>query len=158
MSKRSVTHGSFTLQRFYDAAPARVFAAFADQQVKDTWFTGPAEWAEGSGHEMDFRVGGREVDRRGPQGGPMHTFQCLYQDIVPNERIIYTYDMLLGDERISVSLTTLEFHAEGTGTRLVLTEHGAFLDGFDNPQTREDGTRGLLDLLGAALAAQHVTA
>ena len=60
MTERSVTHGTFVIERTYPASPARVFAAFADPAIKDRWFGGPEEWDRGEG-EMDFRVGGREV-------------------------------------------------------------------------------------------------
>jgi len=83
----------------------------------------------------------------------MHFFNAVYQDIVPNQRIVYSYELLFGETRVSVSLATIELIAEGTGTRLVLTEQGAFFDGIDTPATREHGTGELLDALGAALAA-----
>ena len=75
----------------------------------------------------------------------------MYQDIVPDERIVLAYDMHLDRTRISVSLLTLEFKAAGTGTRLILTEQDVFLDGFDKPADRERGTRDLLDKLEAEL-------
>jgi hypothetical protein len=45
----------------------------------------------------------------------------------------------------------VEFEPAGAGTRPVLTEQGAFLDGFDDPSSRERGTRDLLEALDAAL-------
>ncbi len=81
-----------------------------------------------------------------------------YQDIVPDQRIIYTYDMHLDETRISVSLATVEFTPAGKGTRLIFTEQGAFLDGYDNPARREQGTRDLLDALGAALRREPANA
>jgi uncharacterized protein YndB with AHSA1/START domain len=87
----------------------------------------------------------------GPRGGPVHRFDARYYDIVPDERIIYGYDMHLDDKRISVSLATIELKPEGRATRLVFTEQGAFLDGYDDPFERERGTRDLLENLGAAL-------
>lgn len=59
--------------------------------------------------------------------------------------------MHLDENRISVSLATVELRPEGKGTRLVFTEQGAFLDGYDDAGSREHGTRELLDALGAAL-------
>jgi hypothetical protein len=59
--------------------------------------------------------------------------------------------MHLDDKRISVSLTTVELKPEGAGTRLILTEQDAFLDGYDNPAQREQGTRDLLDALAEEL-------
>lgn len=81
----------------------------------------------------------------------MHAFDGHYQDIVENQRIVYSYDMHMDAARISVSLATVELRPEGRGTRLVFTEQGAFLDGHDNPAQREEGTGWLLDALGASL-------
>jgi len=150
MTERSTEHATFVLERSYAASPARVFAAWADPAQKAQWFVGPDEWIKFT-HETDFRVGGRERLSTGPAGGTVHKFDCCYQDIVPDRRIIYTYDMHLDDTRISVSLTTIEFKPEGAGTRLIFTEQGVFLDGTDSAATREQGTQGLLDKLGAAL-------
>ena len=74
---------------------------------------------------------------------------------MPDERIIYSYDMLMDDVRISVSLATIELRPEGKGTRLVLTEEGVYLDGHDHPAAREDGTGQLMDALGRELARQR---
>ena len=150
MSDRSVTHNTFTLERTYDAPVARVYAAFADWDAKQKWFASPEGWVQGEA-KMDFRVGGSEVNKGGPKGGPMHSFFSRYYDIVPNERIVYAYEMYMDDKRISVSVATFEFEAKGRQTRLKLTEQGAYLDGFDNGAQREEGTRGLLDALGESL-------
>lgn len=155
MIKRSVTHATFTIERRYDASPARVFHALSDPVAKARWFSGPKEWGAME-HKIDFRVGGREVNSGGPKGGPVHIFNAIYQDIVADERIIYSYDMHLGETRISVSLATFELAADGKGTRLTFTEQGAFLDGFDDAGGRERGTRQLLDALGAELERQVV--
>ncbi len=68
-----------------------------------------------------------------------------------DQRIVYTYDMHLDDARISVSLATVELEPAGAGTRLIFTEQGVFLDGYDDAGSREHGTRELLDKLGASL-------
>jgi uncharacterized protein YndB with AHSA1/START domain len=150
MTQRSVSHATFVLERTYPVAPEKVFHALSDLEAKKRWFHGPDDWGQSS-FEMDFRVGGREIESGGPKGGPVHTFEALYQDIVPNQRIIYSYGMHLDDARISVSLATIELKPEREGTRLVFTEQGAFLDGYDDAGQRERGTADLLDALGAAL-------
>ena len=150
MTKRSVVHATFVLERVYPASPDRVFNAFADPKAKARWFGGPPEW-ERDRQEMDFRVGGHETSVGGPKGGTIHSFSAIYQDIVPNERIIYTYEMQLDGKRISVSLASIELKPEGAGTRLKLTGHGAYLDGYDDAGARGHGTKDLLDKLGASL-------
>jgi uncharacterized protein YndB with AHSA1/START domain len=148
---RSVTHATFSLERSYPAPLARVFAAWADPAAKARWFTPGA----GSGHELDFRIGGREVATGGPEGGPRMTFETLYRDIVPEQRIVYTSTLSAGADLMTVSLTTVEFTpGEGGGTRLVLTEQGAYLDGQEQPAWREQGTADQLDALAAELKAE----
>jgi uncharacterized protein YndB with AHSA1/START domain len=151
MTKRSALHATFVIERNYAASPKRVFAAWAEPTAKARWFVGPDEW-EKSDHKLDFRVGGRESVSGGPPGGPSHIYNAIYQDIVPDERIVLTYDMHLDKTRISVSLLTLEFILQGKNTKLILTEQDVFLDGFDNVASREKGTRDLLDNLDAFLS------
>ena len=85
------------------------------------------------------------------EGGPSYRYDAVYQDIVTDQRIVYTYDMHLNDQRISVSVATIEIVAEGERTRVLLTEQGVFLDGLDQPAQREKGTGELLDKLGTTL-------
>ena len=151
MTKRSAAHATFTIERVYDATPARVFAAHADPRLKTQWFGGPEEWGPDE-HSMDFRVGGRETSIGGPKGGPVIAFNAIYQDIIPNERIIMTYQMTIDGVPISVSLGTTELRPEGNRTRLVYTEQGVYLDGFQDDGGREKGTTDLLDALGRFLA------
>ena len=151
--QRTAVHATFCLEREYPASPARVFKAFADPKAKAMWFGGPASWTEG-GAMMDFRVGGREFHSGAhPHGEGTYSFDALYWDIVPDERIIYSYEMHLNGQKISVSQTTIEIKPAGRGTRLVFTEQGVFLDGWDYPHLREEGTRELMEALGRSLAA-----
>jgi hypothetical protein len=59
--------------------------------------------------------------------------------------------MYLDERKISVSLASFELKSAATGTRLVLTEQGAFLDGHDDAGSRERGSAHLLDALGRSL-------
>src|ERR1700730_2580884 len=151
MKERSVNHSTFVIERSYPATPERVFGAFSDPAKKRRWF------AEGEGFEvehfeMDFQVGGKErarfrITEGAPQTGIACTNDTTYQDIVPHRRVVLAYTMTLGDKRISASLVTIEFLATEEGTSLIFTEQGAFFEGADGPEMREDGWRKLLEQL-----------
>jgi uncharacterized protein YndB with AHSA1/START domain len=155
MTERSVLHDTFTIERTYAATPSRVFAAFTTEAAKDAWGdTGDVEAAEApADSEFDFRVGGRERFSHKYQG-TTYRYDGLYYDIVPDQRIVYSYEMYAEDVRISVSVTTIEFTKDGDGTALTWTEQGAYLDGIDGPEApdlRRGGTSEMLDGLGTYL-------
>ena len=62
-----------------------------------------------------------------------YRYDATYYDIVPDQRLVYTYEMYADDVRISVSLATIEFVKDGDRTALTWTEQGVYLDGFDGP-------------------------
>lgn len=150
---RSVEHATFVLERVYPgASKAEVFAAFADKNKKAQWFSDPSTQSERE-WELDFREGGREYET-GPFQGEIHTFDALYLDIVENERICWTYTMTVGGVKLSSSLTVVELTADADGTRLKYTETGAFFDGHEKPELRQNGTGWLLDALGKSLVTE----
>ena len=155
MRERSANYGTFTIQRTYPAAmPSRVFAAWASQEAKGIWMDDPDYKSDGSQPELEFRIGGHErfggVD---PEGGT-YRYDATYYDIVENQRIIYCYEMYAGEDRMSVSVATVEFVPDRDGTRLTYTEQGVFLDGIDKPEARQEGTEWMLDNLGRYLTEQ----
>jgi uncharacterized protein YndB with AHSA1/START domain len=152
MTERSATHSTFVIERVFPVPPARVYRAFADPTEKAKWFAGGSDQMTVTRREEDFRVGGHARSTGQWHNGPESDFQCTYLDIVPNQRIIFSYDMHLDGVRISVSLTTVEFRAADDGTRLIHTEQGVYLDGYDDAGKREEGTRVLIEALGKTLA------
>jgi uncharacterized protein YndB with AHSA1/START domain len=157
MTERSATHAIFTVERTYPVPPARVFKAFSSEKEKARWFSGSSEW-EQLMHDFDFRPGGIERLKGRWPNGTISYFDCRYQDIVPDERIVYAYNMEIDGRLISVSLATIEFKRSGAGTRLVLTEQGVYLDGYEDGGGREHGTNYLIDKMGATLADEAVGA
>ena len=151
MTQSTVAHDTFVIERIYNVPVTRVFEAWADPALKARWFAGSAD-ALGAGYNLDFRVGGHEVNRGGPPGGPVFTYESQFHDIVPEQRIVYTYEMYADEARISVSVGTIQFRSEGVTTRLVLTEQGVFLDNHDTVAQREEGTRSLLESLASSLS------
>jgi uncharacterized protein YndB with AHSA1/START domain len=155
----TTTHASFIIERRYDASAQRVFAAWADPRAKRAWFAEGEGWDIRS-FELDFREGGTEKSRFRVSGAsnpfpPETTFgnETVFNEIVPNERIIFTYSMDRDGLRFSVSLASVEFSPAGTGARLVFTEHAVFFEGGDGAAMREAGWRELLGKLDEYLNA-----
>ena len=155
MKERSVTHSTYVIERSYPAKPERVFAAFSDPVKKRRWF---AEGERGEIEEftMDFRVGGVERTRSrfgedSPFKGTALINDTVYQDILPDQRIVFAYTMTVGANRISSSQVTVEFLSAEKGTDLIFTEQVAFFEGADGPKIREAGWREILARLAKEL-------
>ncbi|MFD0589221.1 SRPBCC family protein [Paenibacillus sp. GCM10027627] len=146
MKEKFVNHGTFVIEKTYPASREQVYKAMADAEAKARWFTKP--------EVFEFRVGGREFSSGEAPDGGLFTFDATYQEIVPLERIVYTYVLDFNSVRFSVSITTIELADTDGGTKLTFTEQGTFFDGLDAVENREHGSRELLELLGNSLAVQ----
>jgi len=146
---RTVAHGSFTIERTYPASPRTVFEAWASRDAKNAWFAEGDDFLKSVDEfRLDFRVGGEER-LAGVLGASGNRFEynSTYNDILDGQRIVATYDVLINGRRISVSLLTVELEPAGEGTRLTMTEQGAFLDGLDTNEQRIEGATDSLDNL-----------
>jgi uncharacterized protein YndB with AHSA1/START domain len=148
--QRSVVHNTFQVERDLVAAPSKVFDHWAKPELKAQWFRGPEGWDEGP-YLLEFRVGGSERSSGSRDGGPVFRYEATIQEIVPDERIVSTYNMYMDDTLISVSTSTVELLPEGEGTRLTLTEQDVYLDGNENGADRSAGVAWHMDNLKALL-------
>ena len=154
-AEATATHGTFTLERTYAFDRATVFGAWATRNAKNQWFgEGDDFLAKTERYELDFRVGGRELLEGKLPSGRHFVYDSTYRDIVDDRRIVAAYDCLVDDRRISVSVMTVEFLDTLGGTKLLLTEQGAFLDGFDTNEDRIEGASDMLDQLTRFLDAR----
>jgi uncharacterized protein YndB with AHSA1/START domain len=154
MTDHSVAHGSFTIERTYPAGPERVFDAWSSQAKKNQWFgEGDDFLASTDEYTLDFRIGGQERLAGTMPGGRTFDYNAFYQDVVQDRRFVMSYDVCIDGRRHSVSLMTVELAPISDGTRLVLTEQGAFLDGLDSNAQREEGAADSLNKLGEFLKA-----
>lgn len=155
-----LAHGMFTLERRYDAAPARVFAAWSDPVAFTRWFV-ESPGAEVFEWQHDFRVGGRGGGRYrfGGPADPVGFNETVFVDLVESDRIVLAY--VMGREldgahrRDSASLVTVELFPDGDGTRLIYTEQGAYYgdDGGAHVPLREEGCAQMLENLARELEA-----
>jgi len=162
MEQKSVNHSTFVIERNYPTTPERVFAAFADPELKRYWFTEGFN-KEPDEFQMDFRVGGTETFRYhyregAPFSGIPFVNDGTYHEIALNKRIVNSSTMVIGGNCISASLTTFEFLPADDGTKLIFTFQGAFFENSDGPQIREMGWNKLLDRLAESLTQSAVAA
>ena len=156
MAEPNVNHSTFVVERTYTQSPARVFASFAEAGRKRRWYAeGDHEIQE---YDLDFRVGGEEHFRyRFKEGHPIAGSEIdnksTYQDIVPEQRIVFTQKMSLNGNPVSVAVITLEFLAAEEGTELVLTDLRTFIGWPDGAKMVEMGWNTLLDRLKNDVAA-----
>jgi uncharacterized protein YndB with AHSA1/START domain len=155
MTNPTIIHATATVTKRYPKPVERVFAAFSDPGQKRRWY------AERSGNvietfDMDFRTGGSEtlgyrLGANSPFPGALITNQEVFQDIVPNQRIVVASASSFEGRRFSVSLVTFEFLATPTGCDLICTHQDAFFEGADGPDLREKGWRDLMARLDQEL-------
>lgn len=151
----AVVHDTIVLERKYAASPSTVFAAFADPAQRARWQVPGDDWVLES-FTQDFRVGGKEESRFGPPGHATLHDLGTFLDIIPDQRIVSAGTMHDNEERISLTLCTIEFIAAGRGTVLKLTDQSAFLDGRETPSDRRQGWGEILDRLTGHLESVGV--
>ena len=95
------------LTREFDAPRELVFEAHTSSEHMARWW-GPRGY-EVVSCEIDFRVGGKwRIVHRG--GGQEFGFRGEYREIVPPERIVWTFEFEGAPGHISVETMTLEEH------------------------------------------------
>ena len=144
MSKQ-ITHDTFTIERTFRADRAKSFQAWTSAEEKRKWFVGPVgRWTEVR-REVDFQVGGQEVLVGSFSVGGSSGFFATFQDIVDQERIVYSYRMFVDEVLFSVSLVTVEFEDAGTGCKTRFTEQGVYFGDASFAASRLEGSNMLMD-------------
>lgn len=137
---------SLTIKRRFNAPPAQVFAAWTDPQKMMRWM-GPAGVLRCEA-ENDLRVGGRYHVKM-VMADDEHDVSGIYREIVPNEKISFTWAWKSTPER--ESLVTVTIKPEGTGSLMTL-HHAQFFD--ENARDRHnEGWTGTMARLEAYLEA-----
>jgi uncharacterized protein YndB with AHSA1/START domain len=106
------------LTRVFDAPRELVFEAHTSCEHMSRWW-GPRRY-EVASCEIDFRPGGKwRVVHRSADGAEEHGFRGEFREIVPPERIVWTFEYEGAPGHISVETLTLE--EQGGKTTLTAT-------------------------------------
>ncbi|WP_341896465.1 SRPBCC domain-containing protein [Ferrovibrio terrae] len=134
---------SLTLKRRIKAPPEKVFAAWTQPQLMRQWFA-PAHAATLE-VDCDLRIGGRyRVLMHVEDDGRDHEASGVYREIVPHERLVFTWTWLNRPEE-GETLVTLHFRPDDGHTLFTLTH-----ERFASEQLRDEhsnGWSGALDKL-----------
>ncbi len=115
---------SLTLTRRFNAPPEKVYAAWADPEKLVRWF-GPASVEVGTvTADIDLRVGGRYRISFNANGN-YNEVGGVYREVVPNERLVFTWAWHSTPER--ESLVSISIKSESGGTLLTF-KHEQFVD------------------------------
>jgi uncharacterized protein YndB with AHSA1/START domain len=134
---------SLTLKRRLNARPAKVYAAWTDAEKIARWW-GPAGTVAGSVRaEMDVRVGGRFRVSFQTGDGEYHEVGGVYQEVVPDRRLVFSWAWHSTPERESLVAVTLQADDDGT---LLTLHHEQFADQAAR-DGHERGWSGTLDKL-----------
>jgi uncharacterized protein YndB with AHSA1/START domain len=139
MATQTATKPSLTIKRRLKAPPAKVYAAWTDPEKVKGWM-GPGE-VKAKSAESDLRVGGRYRWVMVAPSGQELDVRGVYREIVPNEKLVFTWSWLSAPER--ESLVTVLLKPDGDGTLLTLT-HEQFFD-EDARDQHNNGWNGALD-------------
>ena len=118
------TKPSLTIKRRFNASPAKVFAAWTDPEKLKHWMGGREIGSATA--QADVRVGGRyRVVMQKSDGSEQHDVSGVYREVIPNERLVFTWAWKSTPER--ESLVTITFKDDNGGTLMTFT-HEQFFD------------------------------
>src|SRR5258707_7526840 len=111
---KPATKPSLTIKRHLNAPPAKVFAAWTDPEKVKGWMA-PGE-VKALHAESDLRVGGRYRWVMQAPSGEEHDVSGVYREVVPNQKLVFTWAWKTTPER--ESLVTVLLKPDGDGTLL----------------------------------------
>ncbi|HLO98410.1 MAG TPA: SRPBCC domain-containing protein [Fimbriimonas sp.] len=138
-------HETFVITRHLKCSIERAYAGWADPDLKEKWFHGPTGQWRAVERRMEFVVDGCEYLKGEFDDNETSTFDSRYLEIVPLERIVYAYRMYVNHDLISVSLATVAFQKESTGTKMTFTEQAVYYGDRFGGKDRLEGSEWLLN-------------
>jgi uncharacterized protein YndB with AHSA1/START domain len=140
---------SLTITRRLRASPHKVYAAWTSAENLIQWFAAAQAKAGSIEADLDVRVGGRyRISFTDDKSGEYHEVGGVYREVVPNERLAFTWAWHSTPER--ESQVTIELKGDAAGT-LMIFRHEQFADQTARDNHERGWTR-FLDVLEQYLA------
>jgi uncharacterized protein YndB with AHSA1/START domain len=139
------------LRRTIPAARLRVFRAWTDPAQLKKWFA-VADGFTTPIADVDLRIGGRyRLGMQPPGNDPVLIVAGIYREIIPPEKLVFTWRWESSDEDEPETLVTVNFIERGNVTEVVL-HHERFTSEALRDKHRE-GWAGCMDHLEHLFAA-----
>ena len=147
---QKIPQAALTLRRTYAASRERVFRAWTDPEEIKRWWGPPGTATPDA--EVDLKPGGkyRFTMRSLPDGEP-YFLVGTYREVIPPERLVYTWTWEGTSMEVKDSLVTVQFHDRGGSTEVVVTHELLPSDAARERHTK--GWTGCFDRLQAFLGA-----
>jgi uncharacterized protein YndB with AHSA1/START domain len=139
---------SLTFKRRLNAPPEKVYAAWTDPEKIVRWFGRADLKSETMRAVIDARVGGHYRINFDVESGERFEVGGVYREVVPNERLVFSWAWHTTPERESEVTVTLRPDGDGT----LLTVHHAQLFDEAAREGHERGWLGGLDKLEKLVA------
>jgi len=140
------------VRRRFAAAPAKVFAAFAEAHMISRWLS-PSPEITLTLLQFDFRVGGTYRFAYHLPGGETVIVGGVYRSIEPPSAIVFSWIIEPPDEHAGIeSEVTVTVTPDGGGTELLIRHEK--LTRTDAVLRHAEGWRGALDQLAVQLEVQ----
>jgi uncharacterized protein YndB with AHSA1/START domain len=142
------TRPNLSFKRRFNASPERVYAAWTDPEKIARWFGRVDLKPETMRAQTDLRAGGRYRISFDNAAGEYFEVGGVYREVVPNERLVFSWAWHSTPERESQVTVTIK--PDGTGTLLTL-HHEQLFDQAAR-EGHERGWTGALEKLEKLLA------
>ena len=138
MSQRNV---SLTINRTFAAPIERVYAAWTDPEIIKKWLApGTTEVVRA---ETELKVGGKFLCQMREQDGKMHLTRGVYREVVPNQKVVFTWQWEGTEEETLVTVLLKAKSPEETELTLI---HERFADSETRDHHNEGWSKCIIKL------------
>lgn len=149
-NKQQQDNGQVDLRRAYPVAPEKVWRAWTDPQALSQWF-GSGKPDSVKHAEFDVSVGGSFRIAFTCEKGEFHEASGVYQEVVANRRLVFSWAWKSTPER--VSRITIELKPVAAGTELHFV-HDRFFT-VEARNSHEGGWTKMFEQLGVLMQSNR---